>query len=123
MPVKTHKYSNGEVTVVWKPDICIHSAICFRGLHDVFDPQKRPWININGASTERIVEQVKKCPSGALSYIMNEEQPEENKDESTGNFPVSKKLTITTQTIAMAAKSKTNFARRISMSFFSTHAT
>jgi len=80
MPVKTHKYSNGEITVVWKPDICIHSAICFRGLHDVFDPQKRPWININGASTERIVEQVKKCPSGALSYIMNEEQPEENKD-------------------------------------------
>lgn len=71
MPVKTHKYSNGEVTVVWKPETCIHSAICFRGLHDVFDPQKRPWVNINGASTERIVEQVRKCPSGALSYFMN----------------------------------------------------
>lgn len=71
MPVKTHKYSNGEITVVWKPETCIHSAICFRGLHDVFDPQKRPWVNINGASTERIVEQVRKCPSGALSYFMN----------------------------------------------------
>jgi uncharacterized Fe-S cluster protein YjdI len=71
MPVKTHKYSNGEVTVVWKPEVCIHSAICFKGLHDVFDPQKRPWVNINGASTERIVEQVRKCPSGALSYFMN----------------------------------------------------
>jgi len=74
MPVKTHKYSNGEVTVVWKPDICIHSAICFRGLHDVFDPQKRPWININGAATERIIEQVRKCPSGALSYFMNADE-------------------------------------------------
>jgi uncharacterized Fe-S cluster protein YjdI len=73
MPVKTHKYSNGEVTVVWKPETCIHSAICFRGLHDVFDPQRRPWVNINGASTEKIVEQVRKCPSGALSYFMNAE--------------------------------------------------
>ncbi|MEP6845898.1 MAG: (4Fe-4S)-binding protein [Panacibacter sp.] len=76
MPVKTHKYSNGEVTVVWKPDTCIHSAICFRGLPEVFDPKKRPWINIDGASTERIVEQVRKCPSGALSFFMNAGAPE-----------------------------------------------
>jgi uncharacterized Fe-S cluster protein YjdI len=77
MPVKTHKYSNGEVTVVWKPEVCIHSGICFRGLHDVFDPQKRPWINIEGASTDRIVGQVRKCPSGALSYFMNADERKE----------------------------------------------
>jgi len=71
MPVKTLKYSNGEVTVVWKPEVCIHSAICFKGLREVFDPQKRPWVNINGAATDKIVEQVRKCPSGALSYFMN----------------------------------------------------
>jgi uncharacterized Fe-S cluster protein YjdI len=70
MPVKTHKYSNGEVTVVWKPETCIHSAICFRGLNEVFDPKKRPWVNIQGSTTERIVEQVRNCPSGALSYFM-----------------------------------------------------
>jgi len=28
---------------------------------------------MNGATTERIIEQVKKCPSGALSYFLNEE--------------------------------------------------
>jgi hypothetical protein len=28
---------------------------------------------MNGASTERIIEQVKKCQSGALSYFMNDE--------------------------------------------------
>jgi len=33
----------------------------------VFDPRKRPWVNMLGASTEEIVETVKKCPSGALS--------------------------------------------------------
>jgi len=69
----TKKYTNGEVTIVWKPDMCIHSAICFRGLGEVFDPKKRPWVNPQGADTEKIVAQVKKCPSGALSYFMNEE--------------------------------------------------
>ena len=72
----TLKYSNGEVIVVWKPDLCIHSGNCVRGLQEVFNSQKRPWINISGATTERIIEQVKKCPSGALSYFLNEKQPQ-----------------------------------------------
>ena len=71
MPIKTHKYSNGEVTILWQPDICSHSAICFRGLPAVFDPRKKPWIEPGEASTDAIIEQVKKCPSGALS-ILNE---------------------------------------------------
>lgn len=71
MPISTHKYSNGEVTVVWKPDTCIHSRICWTELRNVFDPVKRPWVNITGDSTEKIIEQVRKCPSGALSYFLN----------------------------------------------------
>ncbi|MBP9883695.1 MAG: (4Fe-4S)-binding protein [Chitinophagales bacterium] len=67
----TRKYSNGEVTIVWKPDVCIHSAICFKGLPEVFDPRVRPWINAEGASTQQIIDQVKKCPSGALTYEIN----------------------------------------------------
>jgi len=68
------KYTNDEVTVVWKPDICIHSTLCFNGLPEVFDPARRPWVNIQGAGTDQIVEQVKKCPSGALSYYLNREE-------------------------------------------------
>jgi len=67
------KYSNGEVTVIWKPDLCTHSAICFKGLSGVFDPRKRPWITPEGGTTNEIIEQVKKCPSGALSFQMNED--------------------------------------------------
>jgi len=63
------RYGNGEVTVVWKPSLCIHSARCFRGLPEVFDPRARPWVNIGGAGTEAIVRQVDQCPSGALSYV------------------------------------------------------
>ena len=75
----TKKYTNGEVTVVWKPNTCIHSTICWKGvtgLPEVFDLRRRPWITMEGADTARIVEQVKKCPSGALSFYMNEETPE-----------------------------------------------
>jgi uncharacterized Fe-S cluster protein YjdI len=67
------KYTNGEVTVIWQPHMCIHSAICFKGSPTVFDPRKRPWVTLDGGTTEGIVEQIKKCPSGALSYFMNEE--------------------------------------------------
>lgn len=73
MPISTLKYTNGEVTVVWKPDTCIHSRICWTDLREVFDPFKRPWVNMKGGTTEKIIEQVRKCPSGALSYFMNNE--------------------------------------------------
>jgi uncharacterized Fe-S cluster protein YjdI len=71
----TKHYSNGEVTIVWKPAMCIHSTVCWKGaagLPGVFHPQTRPWITPDEASTEQIIDQVKKCPSGALSYFMNE---------------------------------------------------
>lgn len=73
----TKKYTNGEVTIVWQPAKCIHSMNCFKGLGNVFDPKNRPWVNAEGAGTTDIVDQIKKCPSGALSYLMN------NKEEKT----------------------------------------
>lgn len=70
---KTFHYTNGEVTIVWKPDLCIHSGNCARGLPEVFKPKEKPWITPEGSTTERIIDQVKKCPSGALSYFLNAE--------------------------------------------------
>ena len=78
----TKKYTNGEVTIVWKPNVCIHSTVCWKGaagLIDVFNPMEKPWIKPEGASTERIIEQVNKCPSGALTFYMNE-NADENKE-------------------------------------------
>ncbi len=61
-------YSKGEVTVIWQPKLCTHSGNCVRGLKDVFNNKERPWIKIDGADTQSIINQVKKCPSGALSF-------------------------------------------------------
>ena len=62
------EYKNDEITVVWKPHVCTHSTKCWKGLLNVFDPRKRPWINMEGSSSERIMQQIDACPSKALSY-------------------------------------------------------
>ena len=62
-----HTYTNNDITVVWKPELCMHSARCATQLPQVFNPAARPWINMDGATSEEIREQVAKCPTGALS--------------------------------------------------------
>lgn len=68
---KVHEYSNGEITILWKPELCIHSGICVQLLPAVYNPKARPWVKIENATTEQLKEQVSRCPSGALSYREN----------------------------------------------------
>jgi len=64
-----HKnYSNEDITVHWKSELCIHSGNCVRSLSAVFNPKRRPWIEIDAADTEAIIKAVERCPSGALSF-------------------------------------------------------
>ncbi len=74
MDEPTIRYSNGETTVLWKPNRCVHSGRCVRGLPAVFDISRKPWIDVSSASTAEIEAQVDRCPSGALSW---EKDPEE----------------------------------------------
>jgi uncharacterized Fe-S cluster protein YjdI len=87
------EYSNGEVTVTWEAKKCIHSGICVKGLPEVFKPNERPWIQIENATTDQLVDRIKKCPSGALGYYMNAEgdqtaQSMETKVEVLENGPL-----------------------------------
>lgn len=66
------KYTKGSLTVYWKPSLCIHSTRCWRGLSAVFNPSKRPWVDMEGAEATEIMNQISKCPSGALSYQIEE---------------------------------------------------
>lgn len=66
------RYSNGDVTVVWQPDLCRHTGICARGLPLVFNPARRPWIELQHADTATITAQVDRCPSGALTWTRSE---------------------------------------------------
>lgn len=80
----TKKYTNGEITVVWKPHLCVHATTCFTELPAVFIPYERPWINMKGATTEEIIDVVGKCPTDALSYFWNEEEPKEPEKAPSG---------------------------------------
>ncbi len=66
-----NEYSNGEITITWKPGLCIHAAKCVGALPQVYKPGEKPWIKIENASTEELIAQIKTCPSGALTYIQN----------------------------------------------------
>ncbi len=76
------EYSNGEITIIWQPEKCIHSGVCVRTLPKVYNPQERPWIKPENAPTEALRQQINNCPSGALSYrenkIINDGNPNEN---------------------------------------------
>ena len=63
----TKEYTNGEVTVVWQSGKCTHSGNCVKNNPDVFQPKEKPWIKIDASTSDKIMETVNKCPSGALS--------------------------------------------------------
>jgi uncharacterized Fe-S cluster protein YjdI len=62
------EYSNNEIIVAWEPKKCIHARECIKGLPKVFDRERSPWVNMQGASSEEIMKVIDRCPSGALSY-------------------------------------------------------
>ena len=78
---KKKEYSNGEITVVWKPVTCIHSAKCVNGLPSVFKPDDSPWIQVDEANSDELMATIDKCPSGALTYYKNTDGPSNEKTD------------------------------------------
>lgn len=64
---KTKEYKKDDLTIVWESEKCIHAAFCAKQLGSVFKPRERPWIQPENATKDEIINQVNKCPSGALS--------------------------------------------------------
>ena len=71
---KKIEYSNGELTIIWQPELCKHDDICVKTSPQVYNPKERPWIKIENATTEELIAQINKCPSGALSYRLNKKE-------------------------------------------------
>jgi len=69
--METHEYNAGEITIIWKPKVCIHAAVCVKMLPKVYNPKERPWLKPENATAEELKNQINHCPSGALSYKLN----------------------------------------------------
>lgn len=61
-------YEGRSITVTFEAGRCRHAAECVRGLPEVFDTGRRPWIQPDGADADRVAAVVRRCPSGALRY-------------------------------------------------------
>lgn len=61
-------YRTEEIVVHWDSSRCIHSGICLRSLHNVFNLRAKPWVDVHAASADEIGATIEECPSGALTY-------------------------------------------------------
>jgi len=80
MDSNVYTYEGDEVTVTWDRERCIHAAACVRGLPNVFDPERRPWIEPDQADPDAVEAVVPRCPTGALHLTRNGADPEPTPD-------------------------------------------
>jgi len=70
-------YAGKRLSVTYDTVRCRHFAECVRGLPEVFDTSRRPWVNVDAATAEQVAEVVRRCPSGALHAVFDDGTTEE----------------------------------------------
>ena len=60
-------FENDRVRVTFDEDVCTSADNCLKGLPQVFNGDRDPWINVDGADPAEIARVVATCPSGALT--------------------------------------------------------
>ena len=68
---KRDNYVGKQITIHDNRGICAHAGHCTDNLSSVFKLSEEPWIDPDGATTKDIINTIKKCPSGALSYTVD----------------------------------------------------
>jgi CDGSH-type Zn-finger protein len=68
---KRRDYVGKEITIHDNRKICSHAKECVNNLPSVFKLRSKPWIDSDGSKMQDIINTVRKCPSGALSYSID----------------------------------------------------
>jgi len=76
-------YQGKKITVYDNRSICAHAGICTDGLPAVFHNREGSFVDPDGASVAEIIDIVNQCPSGALSYIIDDESETRLIDEAS----------------------------------------
>ena len=67
---KEREYTGEEISVYDNRVICSHAAECVGNLPSVFRLGESPWIAPDNVAPDELISVIKKCPSGALSYLV-----------------------------------------------------
>ena len=73
------EYAGPGITVYYDKYLCKHIGKCTHGFPEVFNADSKPWINVEKLEKEdieKLIEVIKKCPSGALSYSLENQKRE-----------------------------------------------
>lgn len=81
-------YPGTGVTIHDDRTVCAHAGFCTDNLAAVFKLGEEPWIDATAADVEAIVNQVKECPSGALSVTVGDDPMPAEDDLTARVMPV-----------------------------------
>jgi CDGSH-type Zn-finger protein len=79
---KRDQYVGKKITIHDNRGVCAHIGHCTDGLKSVFKLKQEPWIDPNGATVEEIIQTINKCPSGALSYSIEDVEHKDHERET-----------------------------------------
>ena len=79
-------YANDAVEVVWDPKLCIHVRNCVRGLPHVFDPARRPWVDVDAADADAIAATAATAGSASRPHAKAAERPTKDPDLESGFY-------------------------------------
>ncbi|MGB3682876.1 MAG: CDGSH iron-sulfur domain-containing protein [Rubrobacteraceae bacterium] len=87
------EYRSEDINVAFDAGRCLHAKECVHGLPEVFDVEKRPWIQPANSDPDTVAEVVMRCPTGALHFTREdaggeEPVPEENIVVVAGDGPL-----------------------------------
>lgn len=66
------EYKTEDLIVYWNLSQCSHAGRCTALMPQVFNPDKRPWVCLDGADPEDVIKTIDECPTGALRYQLTE---------------------------------------------------
>jgi uncharacterized Fe-S cluster protein YjdI len=70
-------YSSEAIEVLWEPQYCIHVGRCVRGVPEVFQPHRTPWVMPEQGDPGHIANTILRCPTGALHFRRLDGGPQE----------------------------------------------
>ncbi len=80
---KRDNYAGKKITIHDNRGICAHAGRCTDGLASVFRLNEEPWIHPDSGSADEIIATIQQCPSGALSYSVEDDEHPDREGEPT----------------------------------------